>query len=63
MILRAGKNTQKKYTKKDLHNPDNNDGVITNLEPDILECEVNWALESITTHKASGGNGISPENS
>ena len=39
--------------KKDLHNPDNHDGVITNLEPDILECEVKWALESITTSKAS----------
>ena len=41
--------------KKDLHNPDNHDGVITDLEPDILECEVKWALESITTNKASGG--------
>ena len=41
--------------KKDLHNPDNHDGVITHLEPDILECEVKWALESITTNKASGG--------
>ena len=38
--------------KKDLHDPDNHDGVITNLEPDILECEVNWALESITPNKA-----------
>ena len=51
-----------KYTeelyKKDLHNPDNYDGVITHLEPDILECEVKWALESITTNKASGGDGI-----
>ena len=44
--------------KKDLHNPDNHDGVITQLEPDILECEVKWALESITTNKASGGDGI-----
>ena len=44
--------------KKDLHDPDNHDGVITNLEPDILECEVKWALESITTNKASGGDGI-----
>ena len=44
--------------KKDLHDPDNHDGVITHLEPDILESEVNWALESITTHKASGGDGI-----
>ena len=41
--------------KKHLHNPDNHDGVITHLEPDILECEVKWALESITTNKASGG--------
>ena len=51
-----------KYTeelyKKDLHNPDNHDGVITHLEPDILECEGKWALESITTNKASGGDGI-----
>ena len=44
--------------KKDLHDPDNHDGVITHLEPDILECEVKWALESITTNKASGGDGI-----
>ena len=44
--------------KKDLHNPDNHDGVITDLEPDILEYEVKWALESITTNKASGGDGI-----
>ena len=41
--------------KKDLHNPDNHNGVITHLEPDILECEVEWALDSITTNKASGG--------
>ena len=44
--------------KKDLHDPDNHNGVITHLEPDILECEVKWALESITTNKASGGDGI-----
>ena len=44
--------------KKDLQDPDNYDGVITHLEPDILECEVKWALESITTNKASGGDGI-----
>ena len=44
--------------KTDLHNPDNHDDVITNLEPDILECEVKWALESITTNKANGGDGI-----
>ena len=44
--------------KKDLHDQDNHDGVIINLEPDILECEVKWALGSITTNKASGGDGI-----
>ena len=47
--------------RKDLHNPDNHDGVITHLESDILECEVKWALESITMNKASGGDGISAE--
>ena len=47
--------------KKDLHDPDNHDGVITHLEPDILECEVKWALGSITVNKASGGNGIPGE--
>ena len=47
--------------KKDLHNPVNHDDVITNLELDILECEVKWALESITMNKASGGNGIPVE--
>ena len=47
--------------KKDLHKPDNHNGVITHLEPDILECEVKWALESITTNKASGGDGIPVE--
>ena len=47
--------------KKDLHNQDNHDGVITHLEPDILECEVKWALESITTNKASEGDGIPVE--
>ena len=54
-----------KYTeelyKKDLHNPDNHNGVITDLELDILECEVKWALGSITTNKASGGDGIPVE--
>ena len=44
--------------KKELHDPDNHDGVITHLEPDILECEVKWALGSITTNKASGGDAI-----
>ena len=47
--------------KKDLHNRDNHDGVITHLEPDILECEVKWALGSITMNKASGGDGIPVE--
>ena len=47
--------------KKDLHDPDNHDGVITDLEPDILECEVKCALESITRNKASGGDGIPVE--
>ena len=47
--------------KKDLHDPDNHDDVITHLEPDILECEVKWALEDITMNKASGGDGIPVE--
>ena len=47
--------------KKDLHDPDNHDGVITHLEPDILQCEVKWALESITMNKAIGGDGIPVE--
>ena len=67
MDLTEAKDIKKwqKYTeelyKKDLHDPDNHDGVITNLEPHILECKVKWALESITTNKASGGDGISVE--
>ena len=56
------KKRQQEYTeklyKKELHDPDNHDGVIPHLEPDILECEVKWALESITMNKASGGDGI-----
>ena len=56
------KKTWQEYTeelyKKDLHDQDNHNGVITHLEPDILGCEVKWALESITTNKASGGDGI-----
>ena len=52
--------TEEQY-KKDLYDPDNHDGVLTHLEPDILECEVKWALESITTNKASGGDGIPVE--
>ena len=51
------KHTEELY-KKDLHDPDNHDGVITHLEPDILECEVKWALGSITLNKASGVDGI-----
>ena len=47
--------------KKDLHDPDNHNGVITHLEPDLLECKVKWALGSITTNKASGGDGIPAE--
>ena len=53
------KNTE--LYKKDLHDPDNHDCVITHLEPDILECEVKWALGSITMNKASGGDGIPVE--
>ena len=56
------KKRRQEYTeelfKKDLHDPDNHDGVITDLEPDILECEVKWALGSITMDKAIGGDGI-----
>ena len=58
------KKRQQEYTelyKTDLHDPDNHNGVITNLEPDILECEVKWALGSITMNKASGGDGIPVE--
>ena len=68
MNLKEADNIKKRwqeYTealqKKDLHDPDNHDGVITNLEPDILECEVKWALGSITTNNASGGDGIPVE--
>ena len=49
------------WYKKDLQHPNNHDGVITHLESDFLECEVKWALENITTNKASGGDGISVE--
>ena len=59
------KKRQQEYTeelyKKDLHDQDNHNRVITHLEPDILECEVKWGLESITTNKASGGDGIPVE--
>ena len=63
--LTEAENIKKRYQeyteelyKRELHDPDNHNGVITHLEPDILECEVNWALESITMNKASGGDGI-----
>ena len=68
MDLREAEDIKKRwqeYTeeldKKDLHDPDNHDGMIPHLEPGILECEVKWALESITTNKASGGDGIPVE--
>ena len=68
MDLTEAEDTKKRwqeYTedlqKKDLHDTDNHNGVITHLEPDILECEVKWALGSITTNKASGGDGIPVE--
>ena len=57
-MRRGGKNTQKNCTK---NNTDNHDGLITHLEPDILECEFKWALGSITMNKASGGDGIPTE--
>ena len=57
---RCQKYTEELY-KKDLHDPDNHKGMINHLEPDILECEVKWALRSITTNKASGGDGIPVE--
>ena len=68
MDLREAEDIKKRWQKyteelyeKDLHDPDNHDGVMTHLEPDILECEVKWAFESITTNKASGGDGIPVE--
>ena len=68
MDLTEGEDSKKwwqEYTeelyKKDLHDPDNHDGVLTHLEPDILECEIKLALGSITTNKASGGDGIPVE--
>ena len=60
MLFRSQEYTEKLY-KKDLHDLDNHNGVITHLEPDILECEVKWAFGSITTNKASGGDGIPVE--
>ena len=65
--LTEAKDVKKKWQestelyKKDLHDPDNHDSMITHLEPDILECEVKWALESITTNKVSGGDRIPVE--
>ena len=59
--IRRGNKNKENCTKKDLHDPDNHDGVITHLQPDILECEVRWAFESITMYKASGGDGIPVE--
>ena len=59
-LRRGGKNTQN-YTKKNLHDPDNHDSVIIHLEPDILECKVKWTLGSVSTNKASGGDGIPVE--
>ena len=56
-IKREQQYTEQLY-KKDLHDPDNQNGVIAHLEPDILKCEVKWALASITTNKASGGDGF-----
>ena len=68
MDLREAEDIEKRWQeyieelyKKDLHDPDNHDDVTTHLEPDILECEVKWALESITANKASGGDGIPVE--
>ena len=67
MDLTEAEDTKKRWQectelyKKDLHDPDNHDGVITHLEPDILECKVEWALGSITTNKASGCDGIPVE--
>ena len=61
ILRRGGKNTRKNYTKKDVHDPDNHDGVITHLEPDNLECKVKWELGSITTNKARRGDGIPVE--
>ena len=60
-IKKSGQEYIEKLYKKDLHDPDNHDAVVTHLEPDILECEVQWALESITRNKASGCDGIPVE--
>ena len=60
-IKKRGQEHIEELYKKDLRDPDNHDGVIIHLEPDILECEVKWALGSITTNNASGGDGIPVE--
>ena len=60
-IKKRGQEYTEELYKKDLYDPDNHDGVTTHLEPDILECEVKWALGSITMNKASGGDGIPAE--
>ena len=60
-IKKRWKEYTKELYKKDIHDQDNHDGVITHLEPNILECEVKWALESTTTNKASRGDGIPVE--
>ena len=61
MLTRGGQEYTKELYKKGLHYPDNHDGVITNLEPDILECKGKWALGSITMNKTNGGDGIPTE--
>ena len=61
MILRRGGKIHGRIIHKNLHDLDNHDGVITDLEPDIMECEVKWVLGSIMTNKASGGDGIPVE--
>ena len=61
LLRRGGKNNTEELYKKDLHDPDNNDGEITRLEPDILECRVKWALGSITMNKDGGGDRIPVE--
>ena len=60
-IKKRWQNTQKNCTKKDLRDPDNHDGMITHLGPNILECEVKWAFGNVTMNKASGGDGIPVE--
>ena len=61
MLRRGGKTTQKNYTEKIFHDPDNHGGVITHVESDNLECKIKWTLRSNGTNKASGGDGIPTE--